>query len=159
MKLRQREFPHLWERLKQQYQLTLAKGQGWSGEDAAESFNNALEDEISSLKTKGESCSPAELCRIKEGERRLENLKRKHNWKALVACVKCELQIVHGRRGRRDTDKERQEKSTRGSAEGAREGQRGSAEGRGKRQEEISVHSLASVATPRWERLGSGGER
>ena len=52
MKLKPREFPHLWERLKQPYQLKLAKGRRWSGEGAAESFKNALEDEISSFKAK-----------------------------------------------------------------------------------------------------------
>ena len=80
--------------MKQQYPLKLAKGRSWSGEGAAESFKNALEDEISFLKTKGESCSPSELCSIQKGERRLENFKKKPNWRLLVACAKYELQNV-----------------------------------------------------------------
>ena len=83
----------------------------------------------------------------------------KNNWKLLVACAKYGLQIGDGRKGRRDTNTEIKESSTRGSAEGAREGTRGSAEGRGMRQEENSIHLLASVAAPRWKRLGSGEKR
>ena len=95
MKTKRRDFPHLWERLRQQqYQLKLANGRRWSAEGAADSFKNALEDEISSLKTRGESCSPSELCRIHQGERRLENLKKKANWNIRFACAKYELQIV-----------------------------------------------------------------
>ena len=43
------------------------------------------------------------LLSLQQGERRLENLKKRHSWKALVACAKYELQIAHGRKGRRDT--------------------------------------------------------
>ena len=106
MKTKTRDFPHLWERLRQWYQLESAKGRRWSAEDAAENFKKELEDDISSVKIKGESSSPDELCRIQLGERRLENLKKKHNWKHLVACTKWELQIVHRRKGRRDTKEE-----------------------------------------------------
>ena len=67
--------------------------------DLPESVNNALEDEITSLKTTGESCSPAELCRIQQGERRPENLKKKHNWRALVATAKYELKVIDKRLG------------------------------------------------------------
>ena len=50
MKHRQRDFFHLWERLRQRYKLESAKARGWSAEDAAENFKAELEDEISSLK-------------------------------------------------------------------------------------------------------------
>ena len=116
MKTSQREFPHLWERLKQQYQLESAKGRRWSAEGAAESFKNALEDEISSLKTKGESCSPSELCSIQRGERRLENLKKKANWRLLVACAKYELQIVSESARHRTKRKEREANKHTGQA-------------------------------------------
>ena len=144
MKTCSRELPPLWERLKHWYQLESAKGSELSVHGAAFYFTIELEDGISSLKRKGEECSPDELRRIQQGERRLENLKKIHNWKRLRACAKYELQIVS------------EENSTRGSAEGAREGKRGSAEGRGKRQEDNSMHSLASTPRPRWKRLGSG---
>ena len=109
MNTNSREFRHLWERLRQWYQLESAKGREWSEERAAESFKNELEDETNSLEAKGESCSPAELCIIQQGERRLENRKKRHNWKALVACAKYELQIAHGRKG-----KERHKKGKKG---------------------------------------------
>ena len=51
MQNRQRDVLHLWERLRQQYQLKFANGRRWSGAGAAESFENALEDEISIRKT------------------------------------------------------------------------------------------------------------
>ena len=163
MKCNQRELPHLWERLRQWYQQAsqrqAAEGRKVDDHDAALHFKLELKDEICSLERKGEECSPDELRRIQQGERRLENLKKMHNWKALVACAKYKLLIVHGRKERRDTSKEIMEKSTRGTAEGAREGKRGSAEGRGKRQEENYMHPLASVATRCWKRLGSGGDR
>ena len=47
--------------------LESAKGREWSAEYAAESFKGELEDEISSLKEKDESCSPDELLRVKQG--------------------------------------------------------------------------------------------
>ena len=65
---------------------------------------------------KGESCSPAELCRIQSGERRLENLKKKHNGRTLVACVRYELQIVSEGARPRQKRKERKEKEHTGQA-------------------------------------------
>ena len=151
MKTCSREFPHLWERLRQWYQIESQRqaAEGWkmSDHDAALQFKFELEDEVRSLKRTGEECSPDEVRRIQQGERMLDNLKKIHNWKRLRACAEYELQV----RG--------EENSTRGSAEGAREGKRGSAEGRGKRQEENSMHSLASVAAPRKKRRGSGEKR
>ena len=60
---------------------------------------------------KGEKCSPDELRRVQQGERRLENLKKMHSWKALVACAKYELQIVDGRTGRRNTKTENRKRA------------------------------------------------
>ena len=87
-----------------------AKGRGLSAEDTAECFRNALEDETSSLKRKkGESCSPAELCRVQKGEKRVENLKKKYHRKQLVVCVKYELQIVSESTRHRNKQHERNE--------------------------------------------------
>ena len=105
----------------------MAKGRRWSGDGAAESFNHALGDEISSLKTKCKSCSPAELCTIQKVERRLENLKKKHNWRTLVACVKYELQIVSESTRHRQKRKEREAEQRRRFAGGSAGGRCGSA--------------------------------
>ena len=74
-----------------------------AAEDGAENFKKELEDEINALEIKGDPCSPDELCRIQMGERRLENLKQKPNWRLLVACAKYELQIVSESTRRRKT--------------------------------------------------------
>ena len=65
--------------MRQWYQLESASE--LSVHDAALYFKIELEDEISFLKRKGEECSPDELRRIQQGEIRLENLKKVHNWK------------------------------------------------------------------------------
>ena len=52
MKTKTREFPHVWERLRQWYQLESAEDSELSVHDAALYFKIELEDEISSLKRK-----------------------------------------------------------------------------------------------------------